>query len=121
MAAARRRAADAFAEAGLGKEESQILVLLVSELVTNAIVHARPPVELSIDVDRWRTRVEVSDAVGRVPHARSADRGASGGRGLALVEQLSTQWGTTIGSRGKSVWLELARSADTARVPITAA
>ena len=121
VAAARKRAAEAFTEAELDKNESQILVLLVSELVTNAVVHALPPVELSIDIDRWRTRIEVSDSVGLVPHARSADPGASGGRGLALVETLATQWGTTIGERGKSVWLELNRVHARREAPTTAA
>lgn len=123
VAAARKRAADAFTEAELDKNETQVLVLLVSELVTNAVVHARPPVHLSIDIDRWRTRIEVSDAVGRVPHARSADRGAPGGRGLALVETLATQWGTTMSDDGKSVWFELKRVSSYARraAPTTAA
>lgn len=110
VGAARRKAESAFVEAGLSGAERQVLVLLVSELVTNAIVHARPPVRLSIDISDDRTRIAVSDAVNRVPHLRRAETGAVSGRGLALVEELSTHWGTTIGRHGKEVWLELERT-----------
>ena len=109
VATARGYAKYAFAEAGLDARESEILVLLVSELVTNAIVHAEPPVRLAIDVTAKRTRVEVSDAVALVPHVRQADRHAGGGRGLALVEHLATQWGTTLDDDGKAVWFEMRR------------
>lgn len=115
VAAARRRASETFVEAGLEPSECQVLVLLVSELVTNAVVHGRPPLQLEIDIDRWRTRVEVTDAVGRVPHARTADPGAGGGRGLALVETLATRWGTRISDEGKAVWLDLERAGHHAR------
>lgn len=107
---ARRRAARAFTEAGLDARETQVLVLLVSELVTNALVHARPPVRLVIDVDDERTRVEVLDAATRVPHVRSATVSALGGRGLALVDDLATRWGTRVDDDGKTVWLELERA-----------
>lgn len=121
VAAARRRAAEIFSEAELGQDERQVLVLLVSELVTNAVVHGRPPVTMSVDVDRGRTRIEVTDAVDSVPHMRTADRGADGGRGLALVERLATRWGTSIGDDGKVVWLELERLRRRASTPVTAA
>lgn len=110
VAVARRRASRAFAEAGLDAREVQVLVLLVSELVTNALVHARPPVRLVIDVDGERTRIEVRDAATRVPHVRSAAISVVGGRGLVLVDDLATRWGTRVDDDGKTVWLELERA-----------
>lgn len=116
VAVARRRAARTFAEAGLDARETQVLILLVSELVTNALVHGRPPVGLVIDVDDERTRIEVKDAATRVPHVRSAAVSPLGGRGLALVDDLATRWGTRVDDGGKTVWLELERSTPAAAV-----
>jgi anti-sigma regulatory factor (Ser/Thr protein kinase) len=92
------------------------LLLLASELVTNAILHAHTPVELGVCVDGGRALVCVAD---RMPDSepltpRDHSRDRPGGRGLALVADLSDDWGTTAFTGGKTVWftLPLSMSAD---------
>jgi len=83
-------------------------VLLSSELVTNAILHAHTPVQLGMVVDGEHLLVCVADRLpGDVlaPHDHSRDR--PGGRGLALVADLSDRWGTTSFTGGKTVWFTL--------------
>ncbi|WP_369232422.1 SpoIIE family protein phosphatase [Streptomyces sp. R21] len=79
--------------------------LVVSELVTNAIRHATPPIRLRLLRDS-RLTCEVSDASSTAPrlrHARSMDEG---GRGLFLVAQLTHRWGARYTSHGKIIWAE---------------
>jgi serine phosphatase RsbU (regulator of sigma subunit) len=79
--------------------------LIVSELVTNAIRHAAPPLSLRLLRDSHLT-CEVADASSTAPrlrHARSTDEG---GRGLFLVAQLSHRWGARYTSEGKVIWAE---------------
>ncbi|MFF4586554.1 SpoIIE family protein phosphatase [Streptomyces sp. NPDC001388] len=80
--------------------------LVVSELVTNAIRHAAPPVQLRLIHDRVLI-CEVSDAGSTAPHMRRARTYDEGGRGLLLVAQLTRRWGTRPGSGGgKTIWAE---------------
>lgn len=83
--------------------------LLVSELVTNAIVHARTPVELAIDDRGSRAvlRVEVGDTGAGLPARREVGPDALSGRGLAIVAALATSWGVDVTDAGKVVWFEL--------------
>lgn len=81
--------------------------LLTSELVSNAVLHAGAPVELVVDLDRLRLAVEVIDCSDTQPLPAEADPFATGGRGLALVEQLADAWGVTQVLPGKSVWFAL--------------
>ncbi|WP_129311433.1 SpoIIE family protein phosphatase [Streptomyces sp. L2] len=79
--------------------------LVVSELVTNAIRYAEPPIRLRLLRDA-RLTCEVSDASSTAPrlrHARSTDEG---GRGLFLVAQLALRWGTRYTPDGKIIWAE---------------
>jgi anti-sigma regulatory factor (Ser/Thr protein kinase) len=79
--------------------------LIVSELVTNAIRHAAPPIRLRMLRDS-RLTCEVSDASSTAPrlrHARSTDEG---GRGLFLVAQLAHRWGARYTADGKIIWAE---------------
>ncbi|KUL44519.1 SpoIIE family protein phosphatase [Streptomyces regalis] len=79
--------------------------LIVSELVTNAIRYAEPPIRLRLLRDS-RLTCEVSDASQTAPrlrHARSMDEG---GRGLFLVAQLSHRWGARYTADGKIIWAE---------------
>ena len=85
------------------------LKLLLTELVTNSVVHGEgDTVRVILDVDRrGRIRCEVVDSgTGFAPIARAADRTESGGWGLMLVEQMSERWGVSEGST--HVWFELA-------------
>ncbi|MDF2270346.1 SpoIIE family protein phosphatase [Streptomyces coacervatus] len=79
--------------------------LVVSELVTNAIRYAEPPIRLRLIRDA-RLTCEVSDASSTAPrlrHARSTDEG---GRGLFLVAQLTDRWGARYTPDGKIIWAE---------------
>lgn len=84
--------------------------LLTSELVTNAVIHAGTPVELTMCRTDGGVRVEVADEDPQsLEHAlrQRRRRGATTGRGLAMVGALAPRWGVTLASRGKSVWFEL--------------
>ncbi len=92
-----------FADAGL---------LVVSELVTNAVAHGTPRerlVWLSLAVDAARLRIEVHDARGdRLPVLRGTDGADESGRGLLLVKSLSLRWGCCPRQNvGKIVWVEV--------------
>ena len=90
----------------LDEEGRDVAQLLTSELVTNAILHARTPVQLGVLVDVDRALVCVADQLPDGPELSprppSPDR--PGGRGLALVADLSEAWGTTAYAAGKTVW-----------------
>ncbi|QIJ60845.1 SpoIIE family protein phosphatase [Streptomyces sp. JB150] len=79
--------------------------LIVSELVTNAIRHAAPPIRLRLIRDS-RLTCEVADGSSTAPrlrHPRSTDEG---GRGLFLVAQLAHRWGARYTPDGKIIWAE---------------
>ena len=99
IAPARHWARDRLAEAGVDDGRLDLLVLLVSELVTNAVAHADPPVILRVHVDEERTRVEVTDGVREVPVVRNPPPTALGGRGVMFVDRLASSWGTVRGGR----------------------
>ena len=83
-------------------------LLLASELVTNAILHAHTPLQVEILVDDEHALVCVADRLpGVVLAVRDRSRDRPGGRGLALVADLSEQWGTTNVTGGKTVWFTL--------------
>ncbi|MEV7991265.1 SpoIIE family protein phosphatase [Streptomyces sp. NPDC086077] len=79
--------------------------LIVSELVTNAIRYAEPPIQLRLIRDRTLS-VEVSDGSSAAPHLRHARTTDEGGRGLLLVSQFAQRWGTRYEDRGKTIWAE---------------
>jgi anti-sigma regulatory factor (Ser/Thr protein kinase) len=81
------------------------LVLVVSELVTNAVVHARSPAQLIATADDGRVRVEVHDHDPSPPRPRTTATDV-GGFGLPIVEQLTDGWGWTTTPSGKYVWTE---------------
>ncbi|MEU1179883.1 SpoIIE family protein phosphatase [Streptomyces sp. NPDC005820] len=88
-------------------EVSFVAELVVSELVTNAIRHAEPPIRLRLLRDR-RLICEVSDSSNTAPHLRRARTYDEGGRGILLVAQLSRAWGTRHTGTGKTIWASLA-------------
>jgi anti-sigma regulatory factor (Ser/Thr protein kinase) len=91
---------------------AETLVLLVSELVTNAVVHAGGAAELRLlwPQDVGPVRVEVADASDTAPRPRHACPGATSGRGLELVELLAARWGWSQEGAGKLVWCEVDRT-----------
>ncbi|MGH3407135.1 MAG: ATP-binding SpoIIE family protein phosphatase, partial [Streptosporangiaceae bacterium] len=141
---ARRLAQETFIKWGMQLEQADLACLLVSEVVTNVVLHAsatpspRPELVLEAagpgglaawDVSPFgevlpghggsseftlRLRrgheaiwVEVFDSDMRLPRIRSAGESDEGGRGLYLVDQLATRWGSRPTKDGKAVWFEL--------------
>lgn len=88
-------------------ERLEIVELLVSELVTNAVVHASSDVGVVVIVNHDHVRIEVSDCDPSGFDARSAGLDAESGRGLALVDVLAGRWGVERGDGEKTVWVEL--------------
>jgi serine phosphatase RsbU (regulator of sigma subunit)/PAS domain-containing protein/anti-sigma regulatory factor (Ser/Thr protein kinase) len=82
-------------------------VLLVSEVVTNALRHSNGRVELELWRFSDRVRVEVSDETSRAPVVEGADPLSESGRGVPLMNALSDRWGTSPHGAGKVVWFEL--------------
>lgn len=86
---------------------SDVCVLLASELVTNAICHARTTIEVRVAFDTSVVRVSVHDHSPAPPVPRTATSDDASGRGLHLVDQLSSRWGTAVDGQGKVVWFEV--------------
>jgi anti-sigma regulatory factor (Ser/Thr protein kinase) len=104
--------ARAFVRAVAGRvvdgEQLDVVMLLTSELVTNAIIHARTGARLTVRVDDGGVRVEVADAAHRLPVRRTPSVDAVGGRGVQLIDALASRWGVEPSSTGKVVWFEVA-------------
>lgn len=82
--------------------------LLVSELVTNALLHARSPLEVVVRLADGLVRVEVRDEVDHLPAVMTGPEPTMAGRGLLIVQELSDGWGAEpLGAGGKTVWFEL--------------
>ena len=87
------------------------VVLLTDELVANAVRHGEGPVQLALCVAEDHVRVTVSDEAIEAPTGvGEPDVTRPSGRGLFLVDALSTRWGVDPQRVGKSVWFELDRS-----------
>ncbi|NIZ89650.1 ATP-binding protein [Kineococcus rubinsiae] len=84
----------------------QVVELLTSELVANAVLHGAAPFALDVDCDPRAVHVAVSDASPHPPQLRHASPEATGGRGIALVDMLATAWGHNLGpnGQGKVIW-----------------
>ncbi|MFF4222879.1 ATP-binding protein [Streptomyces abikoensis] len=121
---ARRWARSRLAGCGIGLDEplAETLILLISELVTNAVVHTGCPAVLRMllpgaaspagrasDARPGTVRVEVADISARPPARRWAEGGDTGGRGLELVDGLADRWGWQREGTGKRVWCEVDR------------
>lgn len=112
---ARRWARSRLAGSGIEGDEplAETLVLLISELVTNAVVHTGCPAVLRLLLPRAtaacpRTvRVEVADSSARPPRPRHAEGDDTNGRGLALVDGLADRWGWQSDGGGKRIWCEV--------------
>ena len=85
------------------------VVLLVSELVTNAVDQAAADIELLIDVRDGTLRIEVCDSGGGRPVRRALRPTDIRGRGLNIVASLSDAWGTRVGPGQTVVWCEIRR------------
>jgi len=92
---------------GEDRDDRDLVALLVSELSTNAVKHARTSFDVEISVQEQCVRVEVSDGspfVALLPGTSLQSN--QGGRGLLLVDRLAAQWGCRPSAAGKTVWFE---------------
>ncbi|WP_430542242.1 ATP-binding SpoIIE family protein phosphatase [Streptomyces malaysiensis] len=115
VATTRQSVSEKLTDWGL-EELSFVTVLVVSELVTNAIRYGQSPIQLRLILPQpvagqegTPTRpliCEVSDASSTSPHLRRARVFDEGGRGLLLVAQLTQRWGTRHARAGKTIWAE---------------
>jgi anti-sigma regulatory factor (Ser/Thr protein kinase) len=104
---ARHAASTKLREWGVDDAASADVVLLVSELVTNTLRHAQPPIEVRMRLDTGesdRIVLDVSDGAALSPTLREMDPAATTGRGLHLVSALARSWGARPTGGGKSVW-----------------
>lgn len=92
---------------GIDGQHADTVLLLTSELVTNAIRHGSAPVQVRAGVSRRALRVEVHDRTPGEVTPRHAGPEDIDGRGLQLVASLADRWGTRGSGRGKRVWFEL--------------
>ena len=103
--------ARAFVAAALRRWDLADLVvdaeLLTSELVTNAVLHARSKVTVTVAVAEGTTEIGVADRSLEAPEPRVPEDAAEGGRGLRLVDQVAQEWGVADLSAGKQVWFRL--------------
>ena len=102
-----RRLAREQLEASYPSDTLDTIALLVTELVTNAILHARTPLQLTLESNPDRVRICVEDESNEQPAVRRYESDAVTGRGLALVEQLASSWGVDTTPSGKVVWCEV--------------
>jgi len=117
-AAARRFVRDTLQEwlvpgvSGAGHELVDDAVLLTSELVTNAVLHAGTPVQVTCRLAATSVEVMVSDGhparlVPESAHTERRPAERTGGRGLLLPAALASEWGVTYGRTAKAVWFRL--------------
>lgn len=107
-AASRAREVVSDACAHLPRGAADVIRVVVSELVSNAVLHGLPEVVLAYEIGPDLVRVEVSDGHQRPPRQVRASRSALGGRGLLIVDALSRRWGVTLLDDGKTVWCDIA-------------
>lgn len=92
-------------------------LLLVSELVTNAVLHARSELQVLVHDPRpgaQRVRIEVHDGSPVAPRKHTYSSLSATGRGLRLLEQLSEEWGVDLAADGKTVWFSVGPVSDAA-------
>lgn len=101
---ARRTLADQGAETA-----ADDAVAVISELVTNSVMHGRGPIKATIVVDRDVVEISVADTAPAIPAPRDPDVEDESGRGLQIVTRLSDTWWTEVSDGGKTT---------TARLPL---
>ena len=106
-ASARRFVAAALRRWECSDDFIELVLLLTSELVTNAYRHAGTETHVSVRLDHDCTRVEVRDVGRGEPELRPLDTDRVDGRGLQIVDALADRWGYHSNAGGTAVWFEL--------------
>ena len=104
--AARRFVAATLGEWGLDELE-ETACLLVSELVSNVVLHAETDLDVRLDRSDSRVRVEVHDRNPTLPQRKFYSPTSATGRGMVFIAELSKAWGAEPTAEGKVVWFEL--------------
>jgi DNA-binding NarL/FixJ family response regulator len=99
------------------EETRDAALLLISELVTNGVVHAASEIDVRIGVSARTIRVDITDRSPELPVMRSPELDEVGGRGLGIVAHVAMRWGVDPRRTGKSVWFELPRDTEAAGAP----
>ncbi len=107
---ARQLVREALAGGGLDDSARDVIELLVSELATNAVVHARPPHELVCRIDGEAVTIGVIDGSPEYPVLRNPDLTSDHGRGMLFVDRLADSWGVDADGDGKQVWFSASRA-----------
>lgn len=124
IAPARRWVDDVLEGGDVSSAARRTAMLLTSELVTNAVQHASPPIAVEVEIGHRTLHVAVSDGSPEVPRLLSPEPHEIGGRGVQFLERRASQWGVTLhddaqpdgqdapppGAR-KTVWFEIDRLA----------
>jgi len=83
------------------------VALLVSEVASNAVLHARSPFTVTVERDGSNLRVAVSDNSAVLPVVKNLSNEATTGRGLRILGALAQDWGVEPDGDGKTVWFEV--------------
>lgn len=95
--------------AGAGRDDLvEAAELLVSEVVTNALLHAGTPIDVAFSLAEDGLLVEIGDGSPHLPALRSYAPTAGTGRGLMMLEKMVEDWGVVSHPTGKTVWFHLA-------------
>lgn len=109
---ARRLVVNALREQGHDEDVLNDVAVVLTELATNAVMHAETPFSVTVIENASMVRISVSDTNPGPPIRHDLDLMADiGGRGVALIAALASDWGFEIRSGGKIVWAELSCSA----------
>jgi anti-sigma regulatory factor (Ser/Thr protein kinase) len=89
------------------------LLVLTSEVVTNAVLHARTPLEVGVTLTEEAVLICVGDGADGTPVAQGPSDGRESGRGIMLVRELADDWGVLPNDarQGKAVWFLFRRTA----------
>lgn len=120
---ARRHLVSDLAAAGIFETAISDAAIVVSELFSNALRHARPlpgaKIRVAWQLEDTAVRVSVRDGGGSTrPEVREFSKSSTGGRGLRIVARLSLHWGSDKDEEGTTVWAEIPVSH--ANVPVGA-
>lgn len=104
VAAVRRFVHDALAER-VAHDTVDEIVLVASELATNAVEHARTPFEVALHTDD-HLHIDVVDGSPALPIVRPWSSSAESGRGMQIVDAICDRWGVEVHEHAKRVWCE---------------
>jgi len=84
-----------------------VIALLVSELVSNVVLHAHTPFEVTLRVRDEHIRVSVADESPLIPAMKQYAADSVTGRGLTMIDSAAARWGIDETAGGKAVWFEM--------------